>query len=233
MPTIHTDPAKHEGSTKPTDPAKHEGSTKPAKHGKSVAGTTVSGEFSFHSALTVQGVGIFTNGPFYISIPNQLNVINTPKQGIIISDGTDVVYVHGQKNDPYDSLNWNVTEANDAVAGTPCIIGNARNGLFLDCPASTGPGVGVIQTGFFLDNSSPTQQWDFELVKSIDDGNGFISNGYFIRNLFNNLVLTVPGVDQPGFSPSNGIALTLDLAFQPLKASQIWFAGPTQFDGPF
>ena len=212
MPTDHTDPAKHEGSTVPTARAKHEGSTvttdpakhggstvtTPAKHGKSAVpagtSTTIDGRFLFRSALTEPGVGIFTGGPYYIGIFN-----DTPGWEIIIVDGA---------ND--NGVNWIVTVTN--VTDT-CAVQNEFNGFCLDCPDSTGPGVGVIQTGFFLDNSSPTQQWNFELVKSIDDGDGFIANGYFIRNRFNNLVITVPGVDQPGFLLGTGIPVTLDLAF--------------------
>jgi hypothetical protein len=45
--------------------------TDPATHGKSAvpAGTTIDGRFSFASGLTYPGVGIFTDGPYYISIP--------------------------------------------------------------------------------------------------------------------------------------------------------------------
>ncbi|HYY29519.1 MAG TPA: RICIN domain-containing protein [Chthoniobacterales bacterium] len=140
-----------------------------------------------------------------------------PGQPICIWDGSAL--------DP-DGQNWNVDTANIGETKT---VGNALSGLFLDCPAATGPGGGVIETAFFLDNTSPTQQWNFELVKVINAaqnsaGQNIILNGYWIRNRFNNLVLTVPGVDQPGFSPANGIHLTLDFAFQPLKASQIWIA---------
>jgi len=164
------------------------------------------GKFQFFSGLTVEGIGIFRNIGHGFSIGSRSK---KQKDGALLLG-----------NDAGPFTNWDVRQT--------AAIQNEWNGFVLDCPDfRRDPGVPAVMWPF---NEGINQQWDFQLFKNIPytDGAGQTRNlgAYWIRNRLNNLVLTVPGITQPGFAPKDGMPIILDLEIIPALASQIWIPYP-------